>query len=1708
MLDALPAVLSRALRAGALGALGAALIAAGAISPAWAASGSGDRGSSAVVGGFGIGDRLEASVDERDGAFAFDLPVGGVQLRWDSRAASIDRYGFGARWSIGLASVDVVGGVRVAPSSGGVYEADASQSSGLAGYDGDDVRFEQASGIVPGPGQEATGYDFVLHELGGVVTYFNGVGDAIARRDAGEAWVVWEWDAEVTHRLTGFIGAEGVQTQLDWRDPRSVRVRPGTNVSAAGTADGVGGEWVIELDGESVSGVRDPLGARVQVRYTDAGLVASIGDDSGAVTAVTWQEAADAVARASGLRTYDSATGEVLSERTWRAAGAPTGWPRQPGADLAASGYSTVLSDGHTQVESEYNGLHQLIRRALRVSGPGGDRIIREHRMRYPSTDDEGVPTGPPHTLPRSWSLPSLSETTITDATGGKRTLRERSAFDRYGRLVERTAIDGTVTRFEYDEVVPVERRLPIGLPVVERVLAPDGGVTETRRAVNEWRTAPAMIEEWSGRDGAPLERVGYAEYESGADGFVTEQRVFPGGDAEAAPLISRWSRTVEVAAGIASFFTEVGAGERVQDAPKTTAQTVSLVHGAKLSETDAVGNVDTFGFDLAGRLVEQIDAAGRRIAVAYESQAGAGRNAVTVTTPDGVERSEERDALGRVRRITDNVADGTVVPGQVRLIESREYPAPGEVVVTDAWGAATTQWQDVLGRTVATRGPTGLTQVIEYDDVAGVQRTGMSPTGRLADAELVAEERTDVSGRPVETTGIRADGRPVPRVRTGFDGFGRPAWSSDGVRDARIEYDLAGNAVTSTIDPSTRDGAPIESAATAPGALRAERRFDGLGNSLEKVLSAGDTDSRSGGSRSLDALGRTELERDQLGRESRYTYTVDGLIARAVMGSGEVREVEYDPETRQVTAERVTSPGHDPVATAFDHDELGRVQSVFDPEAPDRTRLRYRYDALGNVLAVTYPDGAEIRHEYDLHGRQIALIDVAGNRTEFVYDEAGRVRSTARTRGDGRGARVDYEYDAYGRIDRVAHGNGLVVDYAFTSASEIARETATIDGRPATERQYEYDLRGNLIQRTDTRTREVGGDRAAGDPATTTTVYEYDLRDRLIASAVHAGDSSRAPVSSRVEYELTVSGDVSVERATRSESGAEHTTSRAFEYSPLGELTAVTTMPAPGEDPVRVQQTYDNAGNLVRDVDGVEYHYDAANRLTAEITSAGEVTRTTYWPDGSRRARLDERSGRTATFYWDGPTLINDVHTGPDPAGADALRDGIASYLLGAGRHARITSATAASTPEQVEYVTTDRHGSVTELTDVTGTITAQYDYADYGSATLRRAGDAATVGLARNPFGFAGEFTDESGHLYLQARMYHPDVMRFAGLDTLALHNRASFADANPIMRIDPSGHASEDDVTYVLVAALGVVLGVAGIAVSAGMSVVALGFSVIATAVDVGAMTAEIVNRLHDRFMSSEQEAALAWVAFGVGLAAAALGSAVEIARAAKAARSGAALASDTSIELGNRASLTEPLLVPSVKVDPIPPRPYVPTSVEKLLDRVPPRLSSTLSKPEVVLDEHRIPGFLVTMTADVEGGYMSPAYRTQVIPDATKILESRVIDRSASPFGSIMESGLWRHFGAQGLPPEISASILFFVVTRPSDGAIKIAREVPNFLRYVIGNARMRVSIIKAHPEGASPEALKAIANHSADLDASTRLLAACEHVQCESGIGRY
>ncbi|WP_151194160.1 RHS repeat-associated core domain-containing protein [Cysteiniphilum sp. JM-1] len=98
----------------------------------------------------------------------------------------------------------------------------------------------------------------------------------------------------------------------------------------------------------------------------------------------------------------------------------------------------------------------------------------------------------------------------------------------------------------------------------------------------------------------------------------------------------------------------------------------------------------------------------------------------------------------------------------------------------------------------------------------------------------------------------------------------------------------------------------------------------------------------------------------------------------------------------------------------------------------------------------------------------------------------------------------------------------------------------------------------------------------------------------------------------------------------------------------------------------------------------------------------------------------------------------------------------------------------------------------TLTQLTNgnTTVAIKGTTDYQAYGVHS-----DTLNTTVATN-FSYNGEYQDPSSDLvYLRARDYDAGKQRFIAQDSANVWNKYNFADSNPIMNIDPSGHLSKE-------------------------------------------------------------------------------------------------------------------------------------------------------------------------------------------------------------------------------------------------------------------------------------------------------------------------
>jgi RHS repeat-associated protein len=199
------------------------------------------------------------------------------------------------------------------------------------------------------------------------------------------------------------------------------------------------------------------------------------------------------------------------------------------------------------------------------------------------------------------------------------------------------------------------------------------------------------------------------------------------------------------------------------------------------------------------------------------------------------------------------------------------------------------------------------------------------------------------------------------------------------------------------------------------------------------------------------------------------------------------------------------------------------------------------------------------------------------------------------------------------------------------------------------------------------------------------------------------------------------------------------------------------------------VTYTWDDNGNLLSD-GYITYTYDAANRLVGTSGSGTTATAYVYNGLGDKIEQWQDLQATRFTLDLNAPLT-------------QVLSDGPNTYLYGAGRIGEING-------QAREYYFTDALGSVRQLINSTS-LTLNQSYEPYGTML-------ASQGSGESRYGFAGEWTEESGLVYLRARYYAPKTGRFISKDVWpgdakrpVSYNAWLYGYGNPIIYTDPSGH-----------------------------------------------------------------------------------------------------------------------------------------------------------------------------------------------------------------------------------------------------------------------------------------------------------------------------
>jgi RHS repeat-associated protein len=665
---------------------------------------------------------------------------------------------------------------------------------------------------------------------------------------------------------------------------------------------------------------------------------------------------------------------------------------------------------------------------------------------------------------------------------------------------------------------------------------------------------------------------------------------------------------------------------------------------GNVLRRVDAKGGVRTFSYDELDNVLSETNELGKTTTYTYDSA----DNRTSVTDPLGHATQftyngarqilTVTDALGQVTTNTYDAAGTNLLTATDALNNSTTYTYSAitgqRSAMQDALNGPTSYSYDGNGRLSSETDALGHVTTFTYDANGNRKSQTVTRTNALGQPETITTNyEYDKLNRPVKT--LYADGSSTlveynltgqqsatidqlgHRTEFPYDDMGRLARTDypDGTHEVTT-YDAEGHRLTST----DRAGHVTSYSYDELGRLLQTTYADGT-NTSSVYEAAGQllsqTDARGNVTRYFyDDAGRRAKIKNAMGQETTFAYDVNGNQLSVTDALGHATSHEYDADNR-----RIKTIYADGSFDSVSYDALGRT--VTKTDQADKT-TRFNYDALGRLTKVTDALNQETTYTYDDLGRQLSQTDANNHTTRFEYDQLGRRTKRILPLGQVE----SYSYDLAGNLQTRTDFNGKVTSFAYDAMRRLSSKSPD----------------ASFSQPPIAFTYNANGQRASMVDASGTTLYAYDIRNRLIGRQTPFGALS---------YTYDAAGNLATTRSSHA-SGV----SIDYAYDSLNRLATVRDNQLVTLNGGVTSYTYDAAGNLQSylypNQISTSYGYNSLNRLTDMTvgTSVSHLAGYSYTLGvAGNRVGVTELNGRSVTYSYDdlyrlrGETISNDPH-------------------------------------------------------------------------------------------------------------------------------------------------------------------------------------------------------------------------------------------------------------------------------------------------------------------------------------------------------------------------------------------------------------------------------------------------------------------------------
>ncbi|MDB5313221.1 MAG: hypothetical protein JWO38_7423, partial [Gemmataceae bacterium] len=538
-----------------------------------------------------------------------------------------------------------------------------------------------------------------------------------------------------------------------------------------------------------------------------------------------------------------------------------------------------------------------------------------------------------------------------------------------------------------------------------------------------------------------------------------------------------------------------------------------------------------------------------------------------------------------------------------------------------------------------------------------------------------------------------------------------------------------------------------------------------------------------------VNALGQTLTSTDRNGSAHTLTYDVLGRVtsdAVTTLGTG------VDGSVRRITT-AYDGQGNPYLVTSYNAASGGSIVNQVQRAFNGFGQLTAEYQAVGGAVntsttpvvqyaytemasganhsrltSVTYPDGYVVNYTYGSGldtsiSRLTSLTDSTGTLESYKYLGLGTV-----VERDHPGSGVNLTYisptsstgdagDVYVGLDRF----GRVVDQNWYNPTT---STSTAD------LQYGYDADGNRLWRNDTVNTAFG------------ELYTYDGLNQLASFARGTLNGTKTGISGTASRTQSWGYDALENMTSVTTNGTAQTRSANAQ----NQYTAVSGATTP---------TYDANGNMTTDQAGLQYVYDAWNRLVT-VKSSGGSTLETFSYNGLNRRVTNTVGSTTTNLYYSTSWQVVDEQVGTKYTTRYVWSLVYVDAMVLRDTDTSGTGLTATGTGYQRLWPAQDANWNVVALVDGTGAVVERYAYDPFGAATVMTASYGSRSGSSYGfSYGFQGMWQDSlSGLDGGRMRWYSPTLGKWTSLDPIRFEGGDvrlyGFEGNDPTNGLDPTG------------------------------------------------------------------------------------------------------------------------------------------------------------------------------------------------------------------------------------------------------------------------------------------------------------------------------